>query len=155
MCLEEKPPGDFNWRRRALNQRDNLCRRCRAAYKRAHYAAHQKRYVANAAARTRRVTVTRTRFIIDYLGRHPCVDCGEADPLVLEFDHLGDKKFNISEAIRGYRSMDAFLVELQKCEVVCANCHRRRTAVRGGFARALLMGLRTGEPRSDGAGDRN
>lgn len=116
-----------------------MCRECRAAYKRKHYEAHRDRYIANAAMRTQRVTEARTRFLVDYLRRHPCVDCGETDVLVLEFDHLADKLFNISAAIRGYRSMEALLEEIQKCEVVCANCHRRRTAVRGGHWRALIL----------------
>jgi hypothetical protein len=55
---------------------------------------------------------------------------------VLEFDHLGDKSFNIAKGLRD-RGWDALIAEIAKCDVVCANCHRRRTAVRGGFARAL------------------
>jgi hypothetical protein len=64
-------------------------------------------------------------------------DCGETDPLVLEFDHLGDKSFNIAKGIRDH-SWQSVLDEIRKCEVVCANCHRRRTALRGGFARAVV-----------------
>jgi hypothetical protein len=66
-----------------------------------------------------------------YKSTHPCTDCGEADPVVLEFDHLGGKDFNLSTG--GSRSLTLVIAEIQKCEVVCANCHRRRTAVRGDF----------------------
>jgi 5-methylcytosine-specific restriction endonuclease McrA len=79
----------------------------------------------------------RTRYLVTYLREHPCVDCGEDDPVVLEFDHLRDKKFSISEGLQGRRWQDV-LDEIAKCEVVCANCHRRRTAKRGGFARAAV-----------------
>jgi hypothetical protein len=65
-----------------------------------------------------------------------CVDCDEIDPLVLEFDHLGGKKFTIGEGLRN-RSWRAILDEIAKCDVVCANCHRRRTALRAGSARAV------------------
>lgn len=138
VCLEDKPLTEFNWRRKALNQRDNMCRDCRAEYKRAHYRANRQRYISNSAARTRRVTEERTRFVVEYLSCHSCVDCGETDVLVLEFDHLRDKMFNISAAIRGYRSMAALVAEIQKCDVVCCNCHRRRTARRGSFSRVVL-----------------
>jgi hypothetical protein len=64
-------------------------------------------------------------------------NCGETDPIVLEFDHLRDKKFNIGKAWRGHE-WQSVLDEIAKCEVVCANCHRRRTACRGGFIRAVV-----------------
>lgn len=57
------------------------------------------------------------------------MDCGEADPIVLEFDHVrGEKADNISRMVHGTRSIAAIQAEIDKCEVVCANCHRRRTA---------------------------
>ena len=46
--------------------------------------------------------------------------------MVLEFDHLRDKRFNIGAALP-YRNWAELLAEIEKCEVVCANCHRRRT----------------------------
>jgi hypothetical protein len=83
--------------------------------------------------------VERTEWLIDYLGVNPCTDCGESDPMVLEFDHVADKNFNISVAltVRSWKSVSA---EIARCEVVCVNCHRRRTAERGGFARLALEG---------------
>ncbi len=75
--------------------------------------------------------------LVEYLRTHPCVDCGEDDVLVLEFDHLEDKLFSIARGFRD-RPLQALLDEMAKCEVVCANCHRRRTAARGGFLRAAV-----------------
>ena len=56
-----------------------------------------------------------------------CVDCRENNHIVLDFDHLRDKKYNISRMIHDGFSWKAILKEIQKCEVVCANCHRIRT----------------------------
>lgn len=59
---------------------------------------------------------------------HPCQDCGQSFPhYVMEFDHVperGPKQFNIS---RGNTGSSAWLTELAKCDLVCANCHRART----------------------------
>jgi hypothetical protein len=79
----------------------------------------------------------RTTYLIEYFRTHPCTDCGERDPVVLEFDHLSGKLFAIGQALP-YRSWQSILDEIAKCEVVCANCHRRRTARRRGSLRAAL-----------------
>lgn len=136
-CHEEKPEGEFAWRRKKLGQLDTYCRPCRAAYKQEHYRANRQRYLDQNARRKRRVIAERTDWLLAYFRENPCVDCGEGDPIVLEFDHLRDKKFCIAQGFRGRRWQDV-LDEIAKCEVVCANCHRRRTTRRGGFARAAV-----------------
>jgi hypothetical protein len=136
-CGESKDAEQFNWRREAKGQRDSMCRACRAAYKQAHDAANRQRYIDNAVRRRKRIGEERMRMILDHLRTHPCVDCGLSDIEVLEFDHLGDKEFSIARGFRD-RSLSALLDEMAKCEVVCANCHRRRTARRGGFLRAAV-----------------
>lgn len=136
-CKEGKPVDEFAWRRRARGQRDNYCRPCRAAYHREHYLANKERYIAQAGQRNKALIEERTQYLVAFLREHPCVDCGEADPIVLEFDHLRDKKFGIATGIRN-RNWNDVLDEIAKCDVVCANCHRRRTAKRGGFLRAAV-----------------
>lgn len=56
-----------------------------------------------------------------------CVDCGEKNHIVLDFDHIRDKKYNVSRMIHDGFSWKAIVKEIKKCEVVCANCHRIRT----------------------------
>lgn len=75
----------------------------------------------------------KARAVHEYLLSHPCVDCGEPDPVVLEFDHVrGDKKANVKRMLAGTYSLDSVFTEIAKCEVRCANCHRRITAKRAG-----------------------
>ena len=136
-CRIEKPVEEFAWRRRARGQRDNYCRTCRADCKQEHYAANRQRYIEAAIQRKRAIVAERVAYLIGYFEAHPCVDCGETDLVVLEFDHLRDKEFGIGTGFRD-RNWQSVLDEMAKCEVVCANCHRRRTAKRGGFARAVV-----------------
>jgi hypothetical protein len=136
-CGEFKDSEEFSWRNVVRGRRDTYCRPCRAAYKQEHYAKNRSRYIANAAARNARELRRRTQYLLAFLGEHPCVDCGETDPIVLEFDHLDTKRFNISTGIRD-RAWADVLAEMEKCEVVCANCHRRRSARRGGYIRAAF-----------------
>jgi hypothetical protein len=138
-CGELKPLSDFAWRRKHRGQRHNMCRPCHSAYHREHYLANKQRYVDQARARQRALRLERTTYLLEYFAQHPCTDCGESDPVVLEFDHLDaeGKSFCISQGLP-YRNWQSILDEIEKCEVVCANCHRRRTAVRRGAVRALL-----------------
>lgn len=71
----------------------------------------------------------------EYLLEHPCMDCGEDDIVVLESDHVrGIKKWNVSRMIKAGYPWSSVLVELEKCEIVCRNCHVRREHLRqGGF----------------------
>lgn len=130
-----KPLEDFAWRRKAKGQRHNYCRPCHSAYHREHYLANKARYVEQARIRNERERIARTRLLIDYFAEHPCADCGESDPIVLEFDHLRAKRFNIGQVF-SYRNWDDVLAEIAKCDVVCANCHRRRTKRDTSCARA-------------------
>ena len=114
-----------------------MCRSCRSEYGKEHYAANRQRYVDQARDRKRVLARERSAYLIGFFKDHPCCDCGESDPIVLEFDHIFGKSFNIGSALR-YRNWQSILDEIAKCEVVCANCHRRRTARRGGHVRALL-----------------
>jgi len=60
-------------------------------------------------------------------------------PAAMEFDHLpsSEKHFNLAQA--GHRSLREVLAELEKCELVCANCHRARTIARGRKARRRAL----------------
>jgi hypothetical protein len=136
-CGQLKPVDDFAWRRKEKGQRHNYCRPCHADYHRAHYLTNRTRYIAQAATQKQALRLERTRYLIEYFKAHPCVDCGETDPVVLEFDHLRDKSFEITAKLITYR-WQRILDEIEKCEVVCANCHRRRTAERRGALRMIL-----------------
>jgi hypothetical protein len=138
-CGVRRPMEEFAWRRKSAKTRHPYCRSCMAEYNRAHYRANRQLYIDRARRRGIAVRRERIAYLMEYFRANPCVDCGEADPLVLEFDHLSDKAFNISEGLRD-RSWRSILDEIAKCEVVCANCHRRRTAHRAGFARLAAVG---------------
>lgn len=124
-----------------------MCRACRRAYGRRHYEANRARYIEQARVQKKRLREERTRYLIGYFKLHPCTDCGESNPVVLEFDHLRDKKFVIAGEL-DRKPWKVILEEIEKCEVVCANCHRIRTADRRGSLRAVM----TAEARREARG---
>ena len=62
------------------------------------------------------------------LKMHPCMDChNEFPPICMDWDHVGEKKFEISVAVNQRTPKEEILTELKNCELVCSNCHRIRT----------------------------
>jgi hypothetical protein len=64
-----------------------------------------------------------------------CQDCGIADPIVLPFDHQRSKSKDIGWLVSSGCRGSLVTAELDKCDVRCANCHRRRTARLGNWYR--------------------
>lgn len=77
------------------------------------------------------------QYVLDFLKQNKCIDCGENDPIVLEFDHLEKKKANISDMIRRSFSLETIQKEMNKCVIRCANCHRRKTSKIGNWFRSI------------------
>jgi len=134
-CGQEKPEAHFNFRLRALGVRFNHCRECTRRAVRLHYEADPAPYKQRAKAWTSRQRAENRQRLWDYLKAHPCIDCGETDPVVLELDHVDGtvKAGNICTMVNRPCSWDAIASEIGKCEVRCANCHRRRTARQMGW----------------------
>jgi hypothetical protein len=65
--------------------------------------------------------------LMQYLAEHPCVDCGESDIEVLEFDHLQPYGPG-NRGVFGWRvTRKRMIEEINRCEVRCSNCHTRKT----------------------------
>lgn len=77
----------------------------------------------------RHIVQRNRRWVFDYLKSHPCVDCGEDDVMVLQFDHSNPEEKTDRVANLIFRSSIATLqAEMDKCEIRCANCHTKKTA---------------------------
>lgn len=100
------------------------CKKCQNAYVRSHYNANKKQYLD----RNKRYKKDSQTRLVQYLREHPCVDCGESDPVVLDFDHvIGKKRTEVSVMARSSYQWHIILKEIAKCVIRCANCHRRKT----------------------------
>lgn len=124
-CRTTKSKDEFHKNAKKADGLQTYCKACKRGISKTWYSkvadAHKEVVI-------RRVVAIR-RFVYDYLKLHPCVDCGESDPVVLEFDHVrGQKTANVSALIASGCSEGRISEEIAKCEVRCCNCHRRRTA---------------------------
>ena len=127
-CHKVKPVEDFNWRWKNLGVRQRTCRECQKEQKNNWYEKNKETHKANMYQNKLGKIEESRAYITEYLSTHPCVDCGESDLLVLEFDHVrGNKKSTVMMLVRAGYSVDVIQREISKCVVRCANCHKRKT----------------------------
>ena len=128
-CGLLKPVADFAFEDLARGTRQSYCRSCQKAYRRGHYERNRDTYIRREVARLRERRTANRKLLLAYLRSHACVDCGETDVLVLQFDHRdrSNKRRNVAFLVVR-RSWATVMKEIEKCDVRCANCHRRRTA---------------------------
>lgn len=133
-CGLVKPIDDFAFHNKAKGTRQGRCRSCHARYRREHYIRKKAIYIEQEVGRIRRYREENRLLIREYLRMHPCVDCGETDIVVLDFDHRDPsaKSYNII-VLATHKGWARMLQEIAKCDVRCANCHRRRTAQQFGW----------------------
>ncbi len=126
-CGKRKLDKNFNFKNKLKKIRQYHCKECSRLYVRQHYEKNKRYYLQKAYKRNQKNRYEIRRYVWNYLCNHSCVDCGERDPNVLEFDHIGTKSAMISEMHRNY-TLKKVIQEISKCQVRCANCHRRKTA---------------------------
>ena len=132
-CGDFKDILDFNWRYKNRGIRQKACRECQKSERRKWYENNRKQQILN-VKRNRQINQIRSKsFIREYLETHPCSACGETDPQVLEFDHVGSKNNTISRLLSDGYSVAAIKKEIAQCQVLCANCHRRKTGMERGW----------------------
>jgi len=126
-CKIEKEISSFNKKSSTKDGLQNVCIDCAAASSRKHYQNNKEKVKLKSKIRNAKMLILAKKIIVSYL-KAGCIDCGEKDPVVLDFDHFKDKKYNIANLMKRSGSLLVLEDEIKKCEVRCANCHRRKTA---------------------------
>src|SRR5258708_29735036 len=129
----EKELKEFNFKFKSKGVRQAQCKVCTRLYVRNHYYENKEYYLKKAHRNNASLREKVRNYLWKYLSSHYCKDCGEKDILVLEFDHKGNKYKEIARMITGRYSLARVINEVEKCEVRCANCHRRKTALQQGW----------------------
>ena len=131
-CQETKDVSEFHVS--AANRSHLLkprCVDCHRKYILAQYHNNATKYRARQIARQEERKIPSRKYVREYFESHPCADCGNDDWRVLEFDHVRGEKFKaVCELMAG--PIEILIAEIEKCESVCANCHKIRTYTRAG-----------------------
>lgn len=138
-CEVEKPATDFHKMKSSEDGLHPYCKMCKKAYAAKLYSNDKERidmvkakwrdtFAEKHAAEAKEKRDFNRKFLQDLKASTPCTDCKNYfDPICMDFDHLPHEKksFTISQVVQ--YSLELLLAEVEKCEIVCANCHRIRT----------------------------
>lgn len=107
------------------------------------YPKNRDKHILAVKPRKQQADLEIRNFLFEYKQSRPCPNCGESDPVCLDFHHLDPtiKEFNVTQP-KG-RSLEKIKAEISKCVVICSNCHRKLHA--GQEIRLVKQG---GEDRS-------
>ena len=127
-CGEWKEEEEFNFKITSIGLRSSSCRGCKKKQQRTWYLDHQDQ--EKERVRRRRITARdeAREYIWNYKKSHPCEQCGESDPVVLDFHHVRGKGADVGRLIQDGAGLERIKVEISLCIILCSNCHRKLTA---------------------------
>lgn len=125
-CNLDKPYDQFYKRSALKDGYQKLCKVCKAIMDKKRYAQPEVKEKQYKSSKNRRV-LNRQR-LYDFMKDKKCIKCGEIDIACLHFDHRNpeEKKFNIANL--SSLAWETVMNEINKCDILCANCHCKRTA---------------------------
>jgi hypothetical protein len=104
------------------------CKECQREYSKKHYQENKELHNKRRYERRKEERSIIHDYLVELKSSTPCMDCGNIYPYyVMDFDHVrGEKSFNIGNS-SNQSSLTRIKEEIEKCDLVCANCHRIRT----------------------------
>jgi hypothetical protein len=144
MCNEEKDIEEFPLRNQFTTRRQSYCKTCKSKMHGDWYERNKEYQKENACKHRVEYRENLREYVYQYLLTHPCEGylpdgskCTETDPAVLQFHHVrGTKTTDVSVLIGRGSSLEKLREEIDKCQVLCSNCHARLTAKERGFFRS-------------------
>lgn len=150
-CDKQKEDRDFELRKDSGKLR-GVCRVCVKAHIRALYRAkaQDREFCKKKNERARIVQAALRRPKREYVNgikeATPCADCGRRFPAIcMDFDHRPGTVKVAGGVARltgsGKGSLEQIKLEIEKCDIVCACCHRLRTQSRKDYNKAREISL--------------
>jgi hypothetical protein len=105
--------GGFSW----------YCKLCKSVIDKEYYKTHIERR-KQISLRRQKIKINNKKLIQEYLKTHCCIKCGIQDIRVLDFHHKDPNKKEHCISKMLLIKQQRLLEEINKCEILCANCHR-------------------------------
>src|SRR6476661_10583761 len=115
-CQRDLPVTAFAFNRTKLDRLQTSCRECKKAQQGSWYRRNRERHIENVRPSRAAAVERNLRYVVHYLLDNPCLDCGENDPLILQFDHVrGEKVACVSELVSRGSAVTQIQLEIEKC----------------------------------------
>lgn len=119
-CRRSKFIDDFGWKNKAKNRRQPLCKLCQNKLSKAHYNDNRPDYLIK--VEQQKIEIQR---YIEKWKSNPCTRCERSfSPKVMDAHHVSGKEISISLIHKRGWSLARLAIELNKCQLLCACCHR-------------------------------
>lgn len=137
-CKQIKNLHEFGENKSKKDKKQSACKVCRKLESKNWYESHKTLQKLRVRARNKKIWDINRRYAREFLLKNPCVDCGEKNPIVLEFDHKFPKQKIDTVSYLIYKAEHQKLKdEIDKCEIRCSNCHKIKTAKQLGWYKWL------------------
>lgn len=90
-------------------------------YQNKYYHKHKEKWIEGTANRRNKIRAA----LITYKAERGCAQCGEKHPSTLDFHHNGNKEMCVSKMVQMGRSLKNIMIEIDGCNILCSNCHRK------------------------------
>lgn len=144
-CKQPKPLSEYFIQSKVTGKIHAQCKACYKTHRKTYLAEHYRKYgdQYRERAKKRRAMIKRDLQIqmLEYLQDKSCEQCGENDLRVLDFDHLDPtlKSFSVARGLTNGYSWGRILAEINKCRILCANCHHKHTTTQNGSYKLPIL----------------
>ena len=131
-CEQEKSADEFSFSNKQKGIRQPYCRVCKNLDYKTKYS-RKPEYIDRNHKRRR----DNHQKVLEYKSQFSCIACPESDPICLDFHHLdpSEKEFNLTQSSFSWNRLKK---EIEKCIVICSNCHRKLHAGKISIDRAIV-----------------
>jgi len=142
-CKLIKSQTEFNKNKIKKDGFNSICRECSNNRSKKYYSDNPEHHKKVIRIRHNKTIRENRDNLIQYLLTQKCIDCGESNIIVLDFDHKDDvnKIANISNLIHSGCNWDKIKTEMDKCDIRCSNCHRIRTSKQQGWYKEMYYNI--------------
>jgi hypothetical protein len=134
-CKEEKSFESFSIK--GNRKKDNsiiyqdFCKNCQNEYTKKWYIENKEKHKRNTAILNKKNFESIRYYIYNYLKDKECIDCKSIDFRTFQFDHRdrNNKVSEISTMVKNRVRLELIKLEINKCDIRCANCHIIKTGI--------------------------